>query len=508
MSQKKVKSSKYNSKIKLQKKSKNFLTRKVFFNRKLLKRRRRKLFFITAFLVVGLVIAYVYSLNIKSDIGAVNAIESFQAGEISWSPMTSVMYSTDSSASNGQAIILTSNATGKVKTFTSGTASELRVTATRAGCFFNAPSMEVKLDGKSLGSQTVDSGKWKQYSFKETIRPGPHEIEVSFTNQYKFVFFGFWTVCHNTLSIDKAEMSISKTDQPASLNESNLSYPMIKPTPSSSPSKKSSSEPSEQSLEASPNFSNPSVTSGASMSPSVTQPPIAGRNTTFTLEPFDFDGYIWMNMNITREQLGGTMCPCVKIPYIADALPTHVQEGADMINKWMTNGTIKSGDTVMGFSLGAQTVSLYLSQHTPLAGVKFLLLGDTFYRNQEMLDFGKNQFAIGGIPWNIPNQITLVANEFDGYSDKPDIATAPGYSLARQVSYAGMTTLHNYRKAKLSHPANVVTRRGNLTQILIPTQKMPGNVFESQRSLINQAYSRSSPTVAQLAAASDQQVWP
>ena len=36
--------------------------------------------------------------------------------------------------------------------------------------------------------------------------------------------------------------------------------------------------------------------------------------TTYTLEPFDYDDVGSTTMNITQQQLGGTLCPCVKVP--------------------------------------------------------------------------------------------------------------------------------------------------------------------------------------------------
>lgn len=42
--------------------------------------------------------------------------------------------------------------------------------------------------------------------------------------------------------------------------------------------------------------------------------------TTYTLEPFDYDDVGSTTMNLTQQQLGGTLCPCVKIPYPADGL--------------------------------------------------------------------------------------------------------------------------------------------------------------------------------------------
>ena len=42
--------------------------------------------------------------------------------------------------------------------------------------------------------------------------------------------------------------------------------------------------------------------------------------TTYTLEPFDYDDVGFTTMSITQQQLGGTLCPCVKIHYPADGL--------------------------------------------------------------------------------------------------------------------------------------------------------------------------------------------
>lgn len=244
--------------------------------------------------------------------------------------------------------------------------------------------------------------------------------------------------------------------------------------------------------------------------------------TTYTLEPFDMDGSMGVSMTVTQSQLGGTHCPCVKVPYVANALPGDVQKGADNIWKLIQKGTIKSGDTVMGFSLGSQVIALFLSQHAHEipAGIKFLLLGMTFTRNQQLLDNPSPVlFGTAGIPWDIVNEVTFVANEFDGYSDQPDVKSAPGYSMAVQNANAGQNAVHNYIYARLEDPANVVTKRGNITAILIPNQHLPQNNWmrpwnnkgadsadASQRAKIEAAYSGQRPTAAQLAAATSQQV--
>jgi hypothetical protein len=41
---------------------------------------------------------------------------------------------------------------------------------------------------------------------------------------------------------------------------------------------------------------------------------------TYTMEPTDFDGVLGIVVNVTQQQLGGTLCPCTKIPYPADGL--------------------------------------------------------------------------------------------------------------------------------------------------------------------------------------------
>jgi pimeloyl-ACP methyl ester carboxylesterase len=230
---------------------------------------------------------------------------------------------------------------------------------------------------------------------------------------------------------------------------------------------------------------------------------------TYTLEPWDGDGVI-ATFTLTQLNHGGSLCPCVKIPYPATGLPRDIQKGADNIAKV----SLKPGDTVLGFSLGQRVVSLYLAQHTPPPGVKFLLDGATLESNQKLVDEGT------GVPWDIPAPVTMVANEYDGWSDFPDKAASPGYNLAVRNANAGKRHVHNYINAQLHHPANVVTTRGNITAILIPTQKLPLNdglrlrglnaeadrLDAEQRAQIDDAYSRPKPSPEQLAAATDEQV--
>lgn len=228
---------------------------------------------------------------------------------------------------------------------------------------------------------------------------------------------------------------------------------------------------------------------------------------TYTVEPFDYDGVRGTVMSVTKTQLGGSLCPCVKVPYPADGF--HNAEGVTAL----ANTPLRAGDTVLGFSLGSQVISLYLAQYTAPPGVRFVLLGDTFARNDELAFFRQ------GVPANIANQVILVARQYDGWSDYPTNMASPNYQLAMQNAQAGAASIHNYVSARLDDPANVVTTRGNITAVLIPTQHLPLNNWRrwfapaeadqldaQQRPLIDSAYNRPGPTPDQLAASASEQV--
>jgi hypothetical protein len=239
-------------------------------------------------------------------------------------------------------------------------------------------------------------------------------------------------------------------------------------------------------------------------------PPVANAGgVTYTVEPFDYDGVGGMTVSLTKSQLGGTLCPCVKVPYPADGL--HNAQGVTAL----ANTPLHAGDTVLGFSLGSQVVSLYLAQYTPPPGVRFVLLGDTFTHNDQIDAIGQ------GVPANIANQVILVARQYDGWSDYPTNLFSPNYKLAVQNAQSGGASIHDYVNARLDNPANVVTTRGNITGILIPTQHLPLNDWRrlwgqgaqadqldaQQRPLIDSAYNeRPGPTPQQLAASTAEQV--
>ena len=93
---------------------------------------------------------------------------------------------------------------------------------------------------------------------------------------------------------------------------------------------------------------------------------------TYTLEPGDFDGVIpGIDINLTQQQLGGTLCPCTKIPYPADYVSN--QQGVTAITKTQ----LMPGRAAPGYSLGSMVISTYLANNTPPPGVNFILLGNT-----------------------------------------------------------------------------------------------------------------------------------
>src|SRR5581483_8241473 len=114
---------------------------------------------------------------------------------------------------------------------------------------------------------------------------------------------------------------------------------------------------------------------------------------------------------------------------------------------------LRAGDTVLGFSLGAQVISLYLAQYSPPPGVRFILLGETLTHNDYLVSIGQ------GIRPTVANQVIMVARQYDGWSDYPTQYLSPNYSLAWQNAESGGALIHNYVTAQLNNPANVVTTR-------------------------------------------------
>jgi PE-PPE domain len=121
---------------------------------------------------------------------------------------------------------------------------------------------------------------------------------------------------------------------------------------------------------------------------------------------------------------------------------------------------------------------------------------------------------------SIANQVILVARQYDGWSDYPTTLFPPNFSLAMQNAESGAASIHNYVTAQLNNPANMVTTKGNISAILIPTQHLPVNGWRrlfgqsaqvdqldaQQRPLIDGNDDRPGPTPDQLAASTAEQV--
>ena len=247
---------------------------------------------------------------------------------------------------------------------------------------------------------------------------------------------------------------------------------------------------------------------------------------TYTLESTDFDGVLGIVMNVTQQQLGGTLCPCTKIPYPADIVSDAQGVAA------LASAPLKAGDIVLGYSLGSVVTSAYLNSHTPPPGVKFILLGDTSNPNGLLAATGLLPLFGGGIPPSpraprprshpTADPVTIISRQYDGWADFPTNIFAPGYLLAVLNAIDGAITIHNdYTEASLlNNPANVTWTQGNITYELVPTQNLPINqgwrniglgfladaLDAMQRPMIDAAYTnRPNPTAAQLAASTSEQ---
>jgi hypothetical protein len=237
---------------------------------------------------------------------------------------------------------------------------------------------------------------------------------------------------------------------------------------------------------------------------------------TYTLEPTDLDGVVGVVMNVTQQQLAGTLCPCTKIPYPADGL--HTAQGAAAL----ASAPLQAGDIVLGYSGGSVVISAYLNSHTPPPGVRFVLLGDTSNPNGTFVATGLLALFGGGIPLDTPDPVTIISRQYDGWADWPNNIFALGYQLAVMNAVYGANTIHNdYTEASLlNNAANVTWTQGNITYELVPTQNLPINrgfrdiglgwvadaLDALERPLIDAAYTnRPSPTAAQLAASTSVQ---
>jgi PE-PPE domain len=235
---------------------------------------------------------------------------------------------------------------------------------------------------------------------------------------------------------------------------------------------------------------------------------------TYTLEALDFDGVFGLVQNQTQQMLGGTLCPCTKIPYPADGLSD--QQGVTAI----TETPLTAGDTVLGYSLGSVVASAYLNANTPPPGVNFILLADTSNPNGLFAATGLLPLFGGGVPANTPDPMTIISRQYDGWADFPQGLNALNI-LADLNAIAGMNLIHSdYTEVQLGDPANVTWQVGNVTYVMVPTQDLPINDWLRQlglnnlanqldaieRPIIDSAYPNvPQPTAAQIAESTSEQ---
>ncbi|USN97075.1 MAG: hypothetical protein H6797_02695 [Candidatus Nomurabacteria bacterium] len=124
----------------------------------------------------------------------------------------------DSAASGGKAVRMTSNSTSSTAAQT-GTLEKVSVRARGDQCL-GAPNVQVKVDGKVIGTQSVSATSWKDYSFPVTLSSGNHRLDVSFTNQFSLNLL-FWKVCTRALYLDKASFTSSSTAASVEHSDSN-----------------------------------------------------------------------------------------------------------------------------------------------------------------------------------------------------------------------------------------------------------------------------------------------
>lgn len=127
---------------------------------------------------------------------AATPVMTVEAESMSWNNWWNTAIVGDSYASNGS-LVKNTNATGTI-TGTTGQFNEVRVAAKGDQCD-GAPTMQVKLDGVVIGTQSVNTVNLVQYSFPVTASAGSHTLQVSFTNPYSVWY------CSRALYVDKTD---------------------------------------------------------------------------------------------------------------------------------------------------------------------------------------------------------------------------------------------------------------------------------------------------------------
>lgn len=155
---------------------------------------------------------------------ASGTITTVEAEAAAWSPAGSTNVVLDTKASGGKAIKVTKATVGTMTVQLSSAAAQINIMARGDQCE-GAPIMQVKLDGKILGSQNITSPLWTQYGFPISVGAGSHTLEIASADPYKATFM-IWTTCQRSAYIDSASF----------MNTASVSQQSSSPQTSSSPS--------------------------------------------------------------------------------------------------------------------------------------------------------------------------------------------------------------------------------------------------------------------------------
>ncbi len=167
---------------------------------------------VLVFVVFGVMAAY----SAKADVQPV------EESSFSW---TGGKVVSDTAASGGQAMKLTSNDTG---TYTATTDPITMVTVRARGDNCDgAPTMQITLNGQVVAKQTLTSTSWTDYAFPVSATAGSNSLQIGFTSSH--TAYWLWNVaCVRALYVDKATLTTEPVVSPTP-------SPTTTPTPSSSP---------------------------------------------------------------------------------------------------------------------------------------------------------------------------------------------------------------------------------------------------------------------------------
>ena len=184
------------------------------------------------------------------------------------------------------------------------------------------------------------------------------------------------------------------------------------------------------------------------------------------------------------SELQGVMCKapntCKSVSYkTSGLLSSVVDSGVSALSTAIAATPGKKA--VMGFSQGALVASEWLKRNAGSAGspaasdMYFVLFGNP----QHPLN-GRNTLQRTGTPTPYTKYKTIdISREYDGMSDYPNDV---GNTLAVVNAQDGYTSIHpNYTAVDVNASSNLVTRKGNYTFVLVPTQYLPR--YERMRNM-------------------------